>query len=59
MKDLGRDWDIDYELEAKLTIDLHIISNITIPLSTAGEFKLTTIIDFLGGSKEAATASNE
>jgi hypothetical protein len=57
MKDLGRDWDIDYELEVKLTIDLPIIGNLTIPLSTAGEFKLPTIGDFFGGSKEVAAAA--
>ncbi|KAI4979628.1 hypothetical protein ZWY2020_016381 [Hordeum vulgare] len=31
IKDLGRDWDIDYELLVKLTIDLPIIGNFTIP----------------------------
>ncbi|XP_051210552.1 desiccation protectant protein Lea14 homolog [Lolium perenne] len=56
IKDLGRDWDIDYVLDVGLTIDLPIIGNFTIPLSTAGEFKLPTIGDFFGGNKEPATA---
>ncbi|KAM0837678.1 hypothetical protein ACQ4PT_061473 [Festuca glaucescens] len=57
MKDLGRDWDIDYELHVGLTIDLPVFGNFTIPLETTGEFKLPTLGDFFGGSKteEAAT----
>ncbi|KAE8783450.1 Late embryogenesis abundant protein Lea14-A [Hordeum vulgare] len=31
IKDLGREWDIDYELLVKLTIDLPISGNFTIP----------------------------
>jgi hypothetical protein len=51
VKDVGRDWDIDYELQVGLTIDLPIVGNFTIPLSTSGEFKLPTIKDMLfGGS---------
>jgi hypothetical protein len=45
MKDVGRDWDIDYELQVGLTIDLPIIGNFTMPLSTSGEFKLPTLKD--------------
>ena len=45
MKDVGRDWDIDYELQVGLTVDLPIIGNFTIPLSTSGEFKLPTLKD--------------
>ncbi|KAF5451662.1 desiccation protectant protein Lea14 homolog [Juglans microcarpa x Juglans regia] len=44
-RDVGADWDIDYELELGLTIDLPIIGNFTIPLSTKGEIKLPTISD--------------
>ncbi|KAB1219505.1 hypothetical protein CJ030_MR3G012305 [Morella rubra] len=44
-RDIGTDWDIDYELELGLTIDLPIIGNFTIPLSTKGEIKLPTIAD--------------
>ncbi|KAJ6679751.1 DESICCATION-RELATED PROTEIN LEA14-RELATED [Salix purpurea] len=45
VKDIGRDWDIDYELELGLTIDLPIIGNFTIPLSWKGEVKLPTFTD--------------
>ncbi|XP_022147435.1 desiccation protectant protein Lea14 homolog [Momordica charantia] len=46
VKDIGRDWDIDYELDIGLTIDLPVVGNFTIPLSTKGEIKLPTISDF-------------
>ncbi|KAK9279865.1 hypothetical protein L1049_013547 [Liquidambar formosana] len=45
VKDIGADWDIDYELEVGLTIDLPIIGNFTIPLSKKGEIKLPTLSD--------------
>ncbi|KAA8520688.1 hypothetical protein F0562_015040 [Nyssa sinensis] len=45
VRDIGADWDIDYELEVGLTIDLPVIGNLTIPLSTKGEIKLPTISD--------------
>ncbi|KAK3134737.1 hypothetical protein QOZ80_5BG0410080 [Eleusine coracana subsp. coracana] len=45
IKDVGRDWDVDYVLEVGLTIDLPIVGNFTIPLSTSGEFKLPTLKD--------------
>ncbi|KAL4354387.1 hypothetical protein GQ457_06G031770 [Hibiscus cannabinus] len=44
-RDIGRDWDIDYELGVGLTIDLPIIGNFTIPLSKKGEIKLPTLSD--------------
>jgi len=44
-KDIGADCDIDYELEVGLTVDLPIIGNFTIPLSTKGEIKLPTVSD--------------
>ncbi|XP_059458220.1 desiccation protectant protein Lea14 homolog [Corylus avellana] len=44
-RDIGADWDIDYELELGLTIDLPIIGNFTIPLSSKGEIKLPSISD--------------
>jgi LEA14-like dessication related protein len=44
-KDIGADRDIDYELEVGLTIDLPIIGNFTIPLSTKGEIKLPSVSD--------------
>ncbi|KAL6842585.1 hypothetical protein ACP4OV_027429 [Aristida adscensionis] len=45
MKDLGGDWDIDYELEVGLTIDLPVVGTFTIPLNTKGEMKLPTFRD--------------
>ncbi|KAF9605638.1 hypothetical protein IFM89_017981 [Coptis chinensis] len=45
-KDIGADWDIDYEMEVGLIIDLPIVGNITLPLSQKGEFKLPTFSDF-------------
>ncbi|XP_038876623.1 LOW QUALITY PROTEIN: desiccation protectant protein Lea14 homolog [Benincasa hispida] len=44
-RDIGRDWDIDYELQIGLTIDLPVIGDFTIPLSTKGEIKLPTFSD--------------
>jgi hypothetical protein len=45
IKDLGRDWDIDFVLEVALTIDLPIPGNFTIPLAPEGEMKLPTLRD--------------
>ncbi|PIA36450.1 hypothetical protein AQUCO_03400375v1 [Aquilegia coerulea] len=45
-RDIGSDWDIDYEMEISLIIDLPIIGNLTLPLSQKGEFKLPTFSDF-------------
>ncbi|XP_030962101.1 desiccation protectant protein Lea14 homolog [Quercus robur] len=44
-KDVCADGDIDYELDLGITIDLPIIGNFTIPLSTKGEVKLPTLSD--------------
>ncbi|KAL9245386.1 hypothetical protein vseg_019047 [Gypsophila vaccaria] len=48
-KDIWRDWDIDYELKLGLIIDLPVVGNFTIPLSTKGEIKLPTLGDLIGG----------
>ncbi|KAM0944443.1 hypothetical protein DsansV1_C11g0108871 [Dioscorea sansibarensis] len=45
MKDVGRDWDVDYELCVGLTLDIPIFGNFTIPLSKQGELKLPTLSD--------------
>lgn len=42
-KDVGADWDIDYELILGLTVDLPVIGNFTIPLSKKGELKLPSL----------------
>ncbi|MQM13845.1 hypothetical protein Taro_046772 [Colocasia esculenta] len=47
MRDVGRDWDIDYELEVGLIVDLPVFGNFTIPLSTKGELKLPTLADMI------------
>ncbi|KAJ8748929.1 hypothetical protein K2173_013365 [Erythroxylum novogranatense] len=47
VRDIGADWDIDYELVLGLTIDLPVIGNFTIPLSRKGEIKLPTLSDLI------------
>ncbi|XP_027337601.1 desiccation protectant protein Lea14 homolog [Abrus precatorius] len=42
-KDIGADWDIDYQLDLGLIIDVPAIGNLTIPLSHKGEVKLPTL----------------
>ncbi|KAL0910515.1 hypothetical protein M5K25_021505 [Dendrobium thyrsiflorum] len=51
LRDIGRDWDIDYVFDVGLTIDLPIVGNFTIPLSTKGELKLPSITDFFSREK--------
>ncbi|XP_043696290.1 desiccation protectant protein Lea14 homolog [Telopea speciosissima] len=46
-RDLARDWDIDYELVLGFTVDLPIIGNFTIPLSSKGELKLPSFSDLI------------
>ncbi|CAN0884519.1 Desiccation protectant protein Lea14 homolog [Linum grandiflorum] len=50
VRDIGRDWDIDYELELGLVIDLPVVGNFTIPLSSKGEVKLPTLSDVFSSS---------
>ncbi|KAK6927747.1 Late embryogenesis abundant protein, LEA_2 subgroup, partial [Dillenia turbinata] len=50
VRDIGSDWDIDYELLVKLMIDIPVFGNFTIPLSTKGEFKLPTLSDLFSNS---------
>ena len=51
-RDIFRDWDIDYELELGLVIDLPVIGTFTIPLSSKGEIKLPSIKDFFSGGDD-------
>ncbi|CAM8954222.1 unnamed protein product [Rhodiola kirilowii] len=44
-RDVGADWDIDYELQLGLVIDLPVIGNFTIPISSKGEIKLPSLSD--------------
>ncbi|KAM5555493.1 desiccation protectant protein Lea14 [Rosa sericea] len=59
VKDIATDWDIDYELELGLIIDLPVIGNITIPLSRKGEIKLPTLKELVFGAKEEEKDSKE
>ncbi|KAK4769711.1 hypothetical protein SAY87_030243 [Trapa incisa] len=45
VKDIGADWDIDYQLDLGLIIDLPVVGNFTIPVSSKGEMKLPTLSD--------------
>lgn len=54
-KDIAVDWDIDYELQLVLIIDLPVVGNIKIPLSTKGEIKLPTIFDMFKSSPEPSS----
>ncbi|KAL1322387.1 hypothetical protein HN51_067385 [Arachis hypogaea] len=57
IRDIGRDWDIDYQLDLGLVIDIPCVGNITIPVSQKGEIKLPTLKDmFTGGSKNTDPA---
>ncbi|KAL5707863.1 hypothetical protein ACHQM5_018718 [Ranunculus cassubicifolius] len=47
-KDIGADWDIDYHLVVKFTVDLPVFGNFTIPLERKGEFKLPSISSLFG-----------
>ncbi|KAL2892117.1 Late embryogenesis abundant protein Lea14-A [Bienertia sinuspersici] len=52
VRDIFRDWDIDYELEIGLIVDLPIIGDFTIPLRSKGEIKLPSIKDFFRGGDD-------
>lgn len=43
VKDVGRDWDLDYEMRVGLTVDLPIVGSFTLPLTKSGELKLPTL----------------
>lgn len=58
IKDIATDWDIDYELELGLIIDLPVIGNLTIPLSRKGEIKLPTFKEVIFGAKEEETSKD-
>ncbi|MFS8027253.1 putative Late embryogenesis abundant protein, LEA_2 subgroup [Helianthus anomalus] len=48
VKDIGADWDIDYELNIILTVDLPIFGNFNIPVNSKGEVKLPTLSTLFG-----------
>ncbi|XP_058214332.1 late embryogenesis abundant protein Lea14-A-like [Rhododendron vialii] len=45
VRDIGADWDIDYELELGLTVDLPLVGNFTIPITKKGQIKLPSLSD--------------
>eukprot|EP00250_Pteridium_aquilinum_P009965 c19058_g1_i1 orf=382-837(-) len=45
LRDIGADWDLDYEMLVGLIVDLPIVGNFTIPLSKKGSLKLPTLSD--------------
>jgi LEA14-like dessication related protein len=45
IKDIGADWDIDYSLELGIIVDLPVIGNFTIPVTSEGSIKLPTLSD--------------
>ncbi|KAF5811564.1 putative Late embryogenesis abundant protein, LEA_2 subgroup [Helianthus annuus] len=46
VKDIAVDWDIDYELQVNLVVDLPLIGDISIPVTSKGEVKLPSLTDF-------------
>ncbi|XP_071700894.1 desiccation protectant protein Lea14 homolog [Rutidosis leptorrhynchoides] len=47
-KDIAVDWDIDYELLVYLVVDIPLIGDISIPVSSKGEIKLPSLSDYFG-----------
>ncbi|KAH7276311.1 hypothetical protein KP509_39G002100 [Ceratopteris richardii] len=47
LRDIGADWDIDYEMDVGLVVDLPIIGDFTVPLSKKGTLKLPTLSDMI------------
>ncbi|XP_073053841.1 desiccation protectant protein Lea14 homolog [Primulina eburnea] len=57
IRDIGADWDIDYELELGLIIDIPVFGNFTIPMSYKGEMKMPTLSDLFRGNQTADMAA--
>ncbi|KAI3681811.1 hypothetical protein L6452_36616 [Arctium lappa] len=51
VKDIAMDWDIDYEIEVVLVVDLPLIGEVSIPVTRKGEIKLPSLSDFFTKSK--------
>ncbi|KAI3681809.1 hypothetical protein L6452_36614 [Arctium lappa] len=51
VKDIATDWDLDYELEVILVVDLPVIGNISIPVTSKGEIKLPSLSDYFNKSE--------
>nr|XP_043621942.1 desiccation protectant protein Lea14 homolog [Erigeron canadensis] len=46
LKDIVTDWDIDYELQVNLVVDLPVIGEFSIPVTTSGQVKLPTVNNY-------------
>nr|XP_043621158.1 desiccation protectant protein Lea14 homolog [Erigeron canadensis] len=46
VKDIARDWDIDYDLQVNLVVDLPLLGEFTIPVNNKGEVKLPSLSDY-------------
>ncbi|KAJ9539251.1 hypothetical protein OSB04_031984 [Centaurea solstitialis] len=51
VKDIATDWDLDYELEVILVVDLPLIGDISIPVTSKGEVKLPSLSDYFNKSE--------
>jgi hypothetical protein len=45
MRDIGADWDIDYDFDVGVKLKLPIVHSFTIPLHKKGTLKLPTLSD--------------
>eukprot|EP01018_Ginkgo_biloba_P004612 Gb_23369 [translate_table: standard] len=45
LRDVGGDWDIDYDWEVGLNMNIPIVGKFTLPLSQKGTLKLPTLSD--------------
>lgn len=45
LRDIGADWDIDYDFDVGVTVKLPIVHKFTIPLHKKGTIKLPTLSD--------------
>ncbi|KAJ7522808.1 hypothetical protein O6H91_18G027900 [Diphasiastrum complanatum] len=45
LRDVGSDWDLDYEMRVGLTVSIPILGDFTIPLSKKGTLKLPSLFD--------------
>ncbi|KAJ9539254.1 hypothetical protein OSB04_031987 [Centaurea solstitialis] len=51
VKDIATDWDLDYELEVILVVDLPVFGNISIPVTSKGEMKLPSLSNYFSKSE--------
>ncbi|KAJ9539253.1 hypothetical protein OSB04_031986 [Centaurea solstitialis] len=51
VKDIALDWDLDYELEVILVVDIPLFGDISIPVTSKGEIKLPSLSDYFNKSE--------